>query len=94
METDNYSAEYGRSAGAVINVSIRSGTNKFHGKAYDYIRNTAFNAIGPVHPSIQPVDGQIAETDSVCATSLAAPSADPSGRITLTFSPTMKECVR
>jgi hypothetical protein len=47
VETDNYSAEYGRSAGAVINVSIRSGTNQFHGKAYDYIRNTVFNAIGP-----------------------------------------------
>ncbi len=50
VETDNYSAEYGRSAGAVINVSIRSGTNQFHGKAYDYIRNTIFNAIGPFTP--------------------------------------------
>ena len=50
VETDNYSAEFGRSAGAVINVSIRSGTNQFHGKAYDYIRNTAFNAIGPFTP--------------------------------------------
>ncbi len=50
VETDNYSAEYGRSAGAVINVNIRSGTNRFHGKAYDYIRNTVFNAIGPFTP--------------------------------------------
>ncbi len=50
VETDNYSAEYGRSAGAVINVSIRSGTNRFHGRAYDYIRNTVFNAIGPFTP--------------------------------------------
>lgn len=50
VETDNYSAEYGRSAGAVINVSIRSGTNNFHGKVYDYLRNTVFNAIGPFTP--------------------------------------------
>ena len=50
METDNYSAEYGRSAGAVVNVSIRSGTDHFHGTAYDYIRNTVFNAVGPFTP--------------------------------------------
>ena len=57
VETDNYSAEYGRSAGGVINVSIRSGTNKFHGKAYDYIRNTVFNAIGPFTPPPNAVTG-------------------------------------
>jgi len=57
VETDNYSAEFGRSAGAVVNVSIRSGTNKFHGKAYDYIRNTVFNAIGPFTPPSNPLTG-------------------------------------
>ena len=57
VETDNYSAEYGRSAGAVINVSIRSGTNQFHGKAYDYDRNTVFNAIGPFTPPNNPLTG-------------------------------------
>jgi Carboxypeptidase regulatory-like domain/TonB-dependent Receptor Plug Domain/TonB dependent receptor len=58
VETDNYSAEYGRSAGAVVNVSIRSGTNNFHGKAYDYIRNTVFNAIGPFTPPTNPLTGK------------------------------------
>jgi hypothetical protein len=57
VETDNYSAEYGRSAGAVINVSILSGTNKFHGKAYDYLRNTVLNAIGPFTAPSNPLSG-------------------------------------
>ncbi len=47
VDTDNYSAEFGRNPGAVINVSVRRGTNNFHGKAYDYNRNTVFNAAGP-----------------------------------------------
>jgi hypothetical protein len=51
LETDNYSAEYGRASGAVINASIRRGTNQFHGRAWDYIRNTVFNAVGPFKPT-------------------------------------------
>ncbi len=51
LETDNYSAEYGRASGAVINASIRRGTNQFHGRAWDYNRNTVFNAIGPFAPT-------------------------------------------
>jgi hypothetical protein len=47
VETNNYSAEYGRSTGAVINASVRRGTNQFHGRAWEYNRNTIFNATGP-----------------------------------------------
>lgn len=45
--TDNYSAEYGRVGGAIINATTRSGTNHYHGVLYDYLRNTALNAFGP-----------------------------------------------
>jgi Carboxypeptidase regulatory-like domain len=47
VETDNYSAEYGRAGGAIINATIRSGTNNYHGVVYDYLRNTDLNAYGP-----------------------------------------------
>src|SRR3989440_616369 len=42
--TADYAAEYGRSSGAQIRFTTRTGTSQFHGSAYEYIRNTAFNA--------------------------------------------------
>ncbi len=44
IETNSYSAEYGRSAGGQVNVITRSGTNDFHGFAYEYLRNRALDA--------------------------------------------------
>ena len=43
----DYSAEYGRAGGAVVNVITRSGSNEFHGSAYDVIQNAAFDALTP-----------------------------------------------
>jgi hypothetical protein len=44
VQTSNYSAEFGHSAGAVINASIKSGTNSVHGDLWEYFRNDALNA--------------------------------------------------
>lgn len=51
VQTNNFSAEFGRAGGAVINASIRSGTNGFHGSVWNYTRNTAFNATGFFKPA-------------------------------------------
>jgi hypothetical protein len=42
--TANYAPEYGRSSGAQIRVTTKTGTSQFHGAAYEYLRNDAFNA--------------------------------------------------
>jgi len=42
--TASYGAEYGRSSGGQIRILTKSGTTDFHGAAYDYVRNTVFNA--------------------------------------------------
>ena len=42
--TTNYSAEYGQNSGAIINLALKSGTKQFHGGAYEYVRNDAFDA--------------------------------------------------
>ena len=43
VQTGSYSSEFGHSAGAVVNASIRSGTNQIHGSLWEYIRNDAFD---------------------------------------------------
>ena len=42
--TSNYSAEYGRAMGAVVAINIKSGTNQFHGTAFEFLRNDKFDA--------------------------------------------------
>ena len=44
VSTSNYDAELGRASGAVTNVILKSGTNNFHGAAYEFVRNSYFNA--------------------------------------------------
>jgi outer membrane receptor protein involved in Fe transport len=47
VNTSNFSAEYGRSAGGVINAITKSGTNEFHGSAFLYDRNNKWGARNP-----------------------------------------------
>src|ERR1035437_5633188 len=57
INNSTFSAEYGRSDGSIVTVATRSGTNKFHGEAFDYFRNEAFDARNYFNRSINPATG-------------------------------------
>jgi hypothetical protein len=59
--TNPYSAEYGRSPGAVVSVNTRSGSNNIHGSAYEYVRNQYFDSFDyftKQTTSVKPQDNQ------------------------------------
>ena len=58
VQTNNFSAEFGRQSGGVVNAVTKSGTNDLHGSAFEFVRNKALNA----KPFFAPVrDGKKAD---------------------------------
>jgi hypothetical protein len=47
VQTSNYAAEFGQAGSAVMNVTMKSGTNQFHGSGYEYFQNEVLNAAQP-----------------------------------------------
>jgi carboxypeptidase family protein len=55
----NYNAEYGRATGGVINIVTKSGGNEFHGDAFGFFRNKAFQARNAFSGQIDPTTGEL-----------------------------------
>jgi carboxypeptidase family protein/TonB-dependent receptor-like protein len=55
IQTSNYSAEYGQNAGAVVNVITKSGTGRYHGDLFEYVRNRIFNARNYFQTAVDPL---------------------------------------
>ena len=47
LQTSNFAAEFGQVLGGLFNFTTKSGTNKYHGTAYEYLTNEALNAARP-----------------------------------------------
>jgi hypothetical protein len=54
IDNSTFPAEYGRNSGAIVNIATRSGTNDFHGAAFDFLRNNYFDARNFFNPVTQP----------------------------------------
>jgi Carboxypeptidase regulatory-like domain/TonB dependent receptor len=52
--TNNYTAEFGRTAGGIVNQVIKSGTNQYHGDIFEFFRNEVLNARNYFLPSVTP----------------------------------------
>ena len=54
IQTSNFNAEYGQAGGAIMNMTLKSGTNQLHGTTYEYLRNEFFNAKNKDLPETDP----------------------------------------
>ncbi|MBK5291029.1 MAG: TonB-dependent receptor [Acidobacteriia bacterium] len=54
VQTNNFSAEFGRQSGGLVNAVTKSGTNEIHGSAFEFVRNKAMNARNFFNPPISP----------------------------------------
>ncbi len=63
VETNNYTAESGRTPGGLVSVITKSGGNSFHGTLYEYFQNNAFNARNPFNPSPQFPQSEFRQND-------------------------------
>jgi Carboxypeptidase regulatory-like domain/TonB dependent receptor-like, beta-barrel len=55
----NYNAEYGRATGGVVNIVTKSGGNDFHGNAFGFLRNKAFQSRNAFSGQVDPITGQL-----------------------------------
>ncbi|HWB99158.1 MAG TPA: TonB-dependent receptor [Bryobacteraceae bacterium] len=55
VQTNSMSAEFGRAGGAVMNVTIKSGTNEFHGSVFEFLRNSKLDAKNFFDPPQNPI---------------------------------------
>ncbi|HLJ46416.1 MAG TPA: TonB-dependent receptor [Bryobacteraceae bacterium] len=59
IDNSTFSAEYGRNSGSIVNIATRSGENRWHGEAYEFLRNDWFDARNFTNPTFVTVGGAL-----------------------------------
>jgi hypothetical protein len=62
IDNSTYSAEFGRNSGSIVNIATRSGTQEFHGEAYDYFRNNWLDARNFFNPRLDSKGSPLAQS--------------------------------
>ena len=88
MMTSDFPAEFGRAGGAIVNATLKSGTNKLHGSVWEFFRN---DATGCLQRLFHAQCNAKSRSPNFGKTSLVPPRVDVSGRIRHSGLPTMKE---
>ena len=86
-------AEFGRSGGAIVQTSIRSGTNTLHGSIFEFLRNSALDANNAYFATPDPLTGRVPSSRSI-ETSLAEPLAWLQSRTGCSCLPIIRGSVR
>ena len=63
VQTNNFSAEFGRQGGGLVNAVTKSGTNEYHGVLFEYLRNKALNATTRFAPIVRNAAGENVKVD-------------------------------
>lgn len=57
VQTTTYDAEYGKTAGGIVNLTTKSGTDQFHGTVYEFLRRTSMDAVPPADKAVGNTSG-------------------------------------
>ena len=92
VQTSNYAAEFGQAGGGLINITMKSGTNQYHGTGYEFFVNEDLNAAipSPLRPRAASFGRETAATISAAlsAVPLSSPRSMTAGTRPSSFTPT------
>ena len=85
VQTNTYDAQYGRTGGGVINMSLKTGTNRFEGQAWEFMRRTGWDANYTANKSSSPVQPRPLHSENQWGAHLRGPLVKDKTFFALTY---------